>query len=164
MVEKISSNPNIIIIAPVIAVLATVQASLVFLLGLIVVDLITGIMKAFKAKEIKLNPFNRVFWQTINSEGLRSTWKKSTEYGLGIIVTAFCQALFFPTFTISILGGSFSILLFVVMAACLIEIYSIFENINKINPDNAIQKIIRFIQKYFKAYVTDILTKLKSGK
>lgn len=163
MIEKVAANPSILLFAPVVAVLYTVQAALIFLLGLIILDLITGVMKAFNPN-VRINPFKRIFWQTINSGGLRSTWKKSTEYGLGIVVTAFCQALFFPTFTISILGGTFTILLFVVMAACLIEIYSIFENINELNPDNAIQKIIRFIQKYFKTYVTDILTKLKSGK
>lgn len=164
MIEKILAHPTILLFAPVTAVLLSVQMALIFLLGLIVVDLYYGIKKTFKVNNVPFNPFKRIFWKTVNSTGLRQTWKKSTEYGLGVIVTAFCQALFFPEFVITVLGGSFTILLFVIMTACMVEIYSIFENINEINPNNGIQRVSKFIQKYFKTYVTDIFNKIKSGK
>jgi len=164
MFEKIIAHPLIALLAPVGAVLFSVQAALIFLAMLIIVDLYYGIRKSFKEKELPFNPFKRSFWKNITSQGLRQSWKKATEYGLGIVVTAFCQALFFPTFTITVLGGTFTILLFVIMCACLIEIYSIFENINTINPDNGINRIAKFIKKYFKAYVTDIISKIRNGQ
>jgi len=164
MIEKLLAHPLITLLAPITAVLFSIKTALIFLLFLIIVDLYYGIRKSFKKENISFNPLKRVFWKTVNSKGLRCTWRKSTEYGLGIIVTAFFQALFFPTFTITILGGSFTILLFVIMAACLIEIYSIFENLNEINPDNGINRIFQFIQKYFKSYVLEVINRIKGGK
>lgn len=164
MIDKILTHPTVLLLAPVGAVLLSVQTALIFLLLLIIIDLFYGIKKSFIQKNESFNPFKRVFWKIVNSKGLRSTWKKATEYALGVILTAFCQALFFPTFTITILGGTFTIVLFVIMVACLIEIYSIFENLNEINPNNVINKIVNFIKKYFKVYVTDILEKIKKGK
>lgn len=164
MLEKILAHPKLLVLAPVGAALLNVQLALVFLLGLILLDLFYGIRKTFKDEEIPFNPTKRVFWQTLKSDGLRRSWKKATEYGVGILVTACFQAIFFPAFTVTILGGTFTILLFVILVACLIEAYSIFENINKINPDNGIQRIIRFINRYFKVYVTDVINKIKTGK
>lgn len=164
MLEKILTHPQMLVLAPIGAALLNVQLALIFLLGLILLDLYYGIRKSFKTENIPFNPLKRAFWQTVKSDGLRRSWKKSTEYGIGILVTAGFQAIFFSTFTITLLGGSFTILLFIIMVACLIEIYSIFENINKINPDNGLQRIVRFIRKYFKAYVTDVISRINSGK
>lgn len=164
MLEKILAHPQILALAPIGAALLSVQLALIFLLGLILLDLYYGIRKTFKTENIPFNPRKRIFWQTVRSDGLRRSWKKAIEYGVGILVTACFQAIFFPAFTVTILGGTFTILLFVILVACLIEAYSIFENINKINPDNGIQRIIRFINTNFKVYVADVINKIKTGK
>lgn len=163
-IKTLLAHPSLIIFAPVTAVLFNVRVALLFLFFLILTDLFYGIKKSFKKKELSFNIFKRHFWKVINSEGLRMTWRKATEYGLGIIVAAFVEGIFFPNFTINLLGSEFSILLFVIAVACIIEIYSIFENLNEINTENGINKIINFIKKYFKAYVSDVLNKIKSGK
>lgn len=160
MSEKILAHPQILVLAPVGAALLNVQLALIFLLGLILLDLYFGIRKTLKEENVPYNPLKRVFWQAIKSKGLRRTWKKATEYGIGILVTACFQAIFFPAFTIAILGGTFTILLFIILVACLIEAYSIFESINQINPDNGLQRIVKFINTHFK----DVINKINSDK
>lgn len=163
MIQKFLAYPSLVIFAPIGAVIIDAQAGLIFLLLLIIIDLYYGIKKAFVKKVIPFSIKNKEFWRTVRSRGIRRTWIKATEYAVGIIATTFCQALFFPTFTIGVLGKEFNILLFVIMSACLIEMYSIFENINTINPDNGLNKIAVFVKKYFNSYIVDVLSKIKNG-
>lgn len=146
MIKSIIKSPIIVILAPITATLFTAKLALVVLFFLILIDLYYGLKKSFKKEELKFNPFKRHFWKTIKSKGLRGTWVKGTQYGTGIIITAMIQATFFPKIAIGIGGITFTPLLFIIMVACLIEAYSILENINEIWPNNRLNKVIEFIK------------------
>ena len=157
ILEKIFSKPFFIMIAPIGAALFNIQLALIFLSFLLLIDLYYGIKKSFKTKGIDFDPRKRIFYKTIKSKGLRSSWLKASQYGLGIVISTFFQVLFFPNFEISIFGGTFDIITFIIMIACSIEIYSIFENMNVIYEDNRISKVWSVINKNF----LDIIKKKK---
>lgn len=161
MFEVIAKNPIILLLAPVGAVLFSVQLALVVLLILILIDLYYGIRKSFKKKGKSFQPLKRHFWKIITSKGLRKSWVKSTQYGTGILVTSMLQAVFFPTFIISIFGASFTPLLFIIMVACLIESYSIVENLNEVFPNNKLNQMIDWIKS---GKVKEIITIFKKNE
>lgn len=149
MLNKIWAKPFFVLITPIGTALFSIQLALLFLLLLLLIDLYYGIKKTFYLKNILFNPTKRIFWQTIKSSGIRKSWRKASQYGLGIIISVFFQVLFFPGFSFNVFGGVFDIITFITMIACSIEIYSIFENINVINKDNRWKKIWQIINKNF---------------
>lgn len=139
-------RPEFLVFAPILGVLFSVKLALVFLAGLILLDLYWGIKKTFSLKRIKCNPFTIIFWKTVKSSGLRRSWRKATEYGSGILITTFFQAAFFPDLQFKIAELEFDLITTVVMLACIIEVYSIFENINAIREENRWKPLLEKIK------------------
>lgn len=112
---------------------------------LIFLDLITGIVKNLQKKSIAPNLIKKSFWKAIRSYLIRKTWKKAYEYGIGIIVIIVFETLIFGTTSISIMEKSFTMSELAVVIPAIIEIWSIFENIESISKNNVLKKIIIFL-------------------
>lgn len=112
---------------------------------LIILDLITGIVKGLQEKGIVPNITKKTFWKSIKSYLLRKTWKKAYEYGLGIIVVSVFETLIFGTTSISIMEKTFTISELAVIIPAIIEVWSIYENIESVSKNNVLKKIIAFL-------------------
>ena len=81
-----ASKITLLAASPLLTLIMDMKSILISLLVIIFIDTITGIRKSFHKKGIKGNPFKKSFWISLKSSGLRSTWRKTYEYGIGIIV------------------------------------------------------------------------------
>jgi hypothetical protein len=73
---------------------------------------------------------------------MRLTWRKTYEYGIGILVFALFETLILKTDPIMIGSAAFSLTELAVVAATIIEIYSIFENMEGVSGNNLLKKLI----------------------
>lgn len=135
-------------ITPIIAVLIDSKQALVALSILILIDLITGALKSLHIKEVKINPLKLQFWKTITSKGLRESWRKAYEYGIGIIVLVIVESLLTPGMLITFYNKSFSIVQIGIACTCVIEAYSIFENIEAVTKSNPLKKLRSLIPSF----------------
>lgn len=149
-----------LLLSPIVTLLLSMKAILIGLSILIILDLITGIVKSLKEKGIEPSIFKKLFWKSIKSYLLRKTWKKAYEYGLGIIVVVVFETLIFGTTSISIMEKSFTISELAVIIPAIIEIWSIFENIESVSKNNVLKKLFVF----FPAPLKNLFTKAKSIK
>lgn len=127
-------------LTPFITVIVESKMALIGLGLIIFIDLLTGMRKSLYLKGIKLNPFKENFWRCISSKGMRDTWRKTYEYGIGIIVLLLLQVFFLGDTTVEVLSKSFSPAELGIMVAAVIEIWSIFENIETITGGNPLKK------------------------
>ena len=135
---------------PLISYFSDIKYSILALFILIFIDLLTGIRKYHFKRKIKLNLFKRVFWYTIKSYLLRQTWKKSYEYIFGILAV-FCFEMFiFGKSEIEILGKNYSFTKWIIVLASIVEIWSIFENLEKVSGNNLLKKCLSFFPEKIK--------------
>lgn len=149
-----------LLLAPILTLLLSMKAILLGLFILIIIDLITGIVKSLKEQNIKANVSKKLFWKSIKSYLLRKTWKKAYEYGLGIIVIVVFETLVFGSTSILIMSKSFTISELAVIIPAIIEIWSIFENIEAVSKNNVLKKLTLF----FPAPLRNLFKKAKSIK
>ena len=123
---------------------------LLALLIIIFIDMITGIRKAHYAEGVKFRPFKKDFWKVISSKELRKTWRKTTEYVIGILAFTILDGMVLGTSSIELIGKSYSISELAVTVACLVEVYSIYENMEAVSGDNLFKKIINILPKKVK--------------
>jgi hypothetical protein len=126
----------LLLISPILTILFPLQTALAGLALVITLDFITGIRKNLHVQSLPFNIFKAEFWRAFKSEGVRRTWKKSTEYGVGIIVLAVIEASFIGAPLITLADKAFTLTELGVLIATLIECYSIFENMIAVNPDS----------------------------
>lgn len=113
--------------------------------------MITGIRKSLFQKEVAMNPFKKIFWDSINSSGLRSTWRKTYEYVIGILVFVILDGMVLGTTSFEILGGTHSLSEMAVTIACFVEVYSVYENMEAVSGNNLFKKMINFLPAKFKS-------------
>src|SRR5690554_6153561 len=82
-------------LTPILSMIIDLQSALLGLFILINLDLLTGIRKTLHQRGVKFNPLKATFWKSIKSYLLRQTWRKSYEYGIGILVVITFEALVF---------------------------------------------------------------------
>jgi len=128
-------------LTPVLTVLLNTTPMLIGLAILILIDLITGIRKSLHEKNLSFNLFKAHFWRTLHSKGMRDTWRKTYEYGIGVIVFAVFESMIFKINPISIGSTAFTLTELAVVTATLVEIYSIFENMEAVSGNNILKKI-----------------------
>lgn len=133
-----------LLLSPIVTLLLSMKTILLGLSLLIILDLITGIIRSLNDKGIKPSIFKKLFWKSIKSYLLRKTWKKSYEYGLGIIVIVVFETLIFGTTSISIMDKSFTVSELAVIIPAIIEVWSIFENIEAVSKNNVLKKLTFF--------------------
>jgi hypothetical protein len=132
----------IITLTPILTVLLNIKPMLLGLAMLILLDLLTGIRKSLHNKNLKFNPFKKYFWQTMHSKGMRDTWRKTYEYGIGIITFIIFETMILKISPISLGNSMFTLSELAVVAATLIEIYSVFENMEAVSGNNLLKRLI----------------------
>jgi hypothetical protein len=149
------------------------DSGIVGLLLIILLDLLTAIRANLHKRNIKFKPFNpeffldlknykfkifnHGFWKNIKSNGFRQTWKKSYEYLIGIITIHIVQNTVLMIPAISIFDREMTLTDIAINIAILIEVYSIFENMEKVSGRNLLKILIEFL----KSSVSSISGKLK---
>jgi len=145
----------LILLSPILTILVSLKLALIGLILIITLDFVTGVRKSLHVAKVKVNPFKKSFWRTITSEGFRQTWRKFTEYGIGIIVLAVLEALFFGAPIITLLEKTFTLTELGVMLAIGIEVYSIFENLYEVNPNSRALGIFAKVVPKIRKYIVD---------
>ncbi len=146
------SKGIMLILSPLISALFGMHTMIIALGFIIIMDNLTGIRKDLHNKKIKMNPLKMSFWRGIESSGFRNTWRKATEYGIGIIVVTVLDVMVLGgTLTLTLGSSVFTLSKFAVVVACLVETYSIFENMEEVSGNNIFKKMIMFFpEKYNK--------------
>lgn len=142
----IQNKPIVTLVAPVIAVILELKLAILLLAILVTIDFIYGVKKYCKEEGVSLNLTQPKTWKALKSKGFRNTYNKVSEYGLGILIAAFFQALWFPIFQplsyIGVVGGITNV---VVLVACLVESWSIVENMLVVKPNSRFLRKMRAI-------------------
>ena len=110
----------------------------------------TGIRKAHYTNGVLFRPFKKEFWKVIKSKELRKTWRKTIEYAVGIITFTILDTMVLGTTSIQMLGNHYSISELAVTIACMVEVYSIYENMEAVSGNNLFKKILNFLPSKFK--------------
>lgn len=110
---------------------------------IILVDLITGIKKRLHQENTKVTVFNKRFWQILSSSGMRATWKKAYEYGVGIIVISVIEGYILKGQGITLGEAKYGITEIAVGIASIIELYSVFENMEAVTGRNLLKRMLR---------------------
>ncbi len=132
-------------VTPILTVMSNAQQACIGLGLLILLDLITGIRKSLYATEIKERFWQKAFWKQVKSYGMRETWKKAYEYGVGIIVCSIFESMIFKTEPIELMNSKFSLTELAIMVASIIEVYSNYENMEAVSGRNIFKKILSFL-------------------
>lgn len=130
----------LLILTPFLTVIMNSKEALIGLLILIVIDLMTGAYKSLHLKKIPKNPFKLIFWKSIHSNGIRDTWTKGYEYGIGIIVIVIIESLIIPGAVGEVLQRKWSFAQLGIAVASMIELHSIFENMERVTNSNPLKK------------------------
>ncbi len=115
--------------------------------------MITGIRKSFYIKNISYNPFKSCFWKNLKSSGLRSTWRKTYEYGIGIIIFLILDHYVLKIGDFTIFNRNRNVVELVISIACVIEVYSIFENMEAVSGNNMLKNLIKLLPKKIKKHL-----------
>ena len=141
----------VISLSAILSALLSMKIALTGLLTLIMLDLLTGIAKSMYVNKRTINPLKRDFWTSIKSYMLRKTWKKAYEYGIGILVVVVFESLVFGgSASIEFMSKSFSLAELSVLIPALVEVWSIFENMEVITETNFLKRMLQFLPKKLK--------------
>ena len=135
----------LLIITPIITVIISMKAALIGLALLIIIDLLTGIRRTHHEWKVSFKPLKKIYWLSIRSYLLRQTWRKTYEYGIGIIVIIVFENLVFGQQQISIMEKTFSIAELAVVFPAMIEVWSIFENLEAVSKVNLLKRLQAFL-------------------
>ncbi|MDC7251047.1 MAG: hypothetical protein PQJ49_14150 [Sphaerochaetaceae bacterium] len=144
--SNLSFGKKVLLLAtPILSVLISMKAAIFGLWILIFIDLLTGIRKNFHSKGIKFNIFKKIFWKSIKSYLLRQTWKKTYEYGIGILVIVIFETLIFNVPPFTILGGTVRISELAIILPGAVEVWSIYENLEAVSGTNMLKMFKKFL-------------------
>jgi len=137
---------------PFLSLFADVQAVVYPLLGLVFLDLLTGLRKSNHLAGIPANPFTLWFWTgRVQADGtkrggvksylLRQTWRKLYEYVFGIMAIHLVEHHLLGGFEADLLGRDRTLTKCAVIMAGIIELWSIFENMEAVGGRNPLKKV-----------------------
>lgn len=150
--SNLSFGKKMLLLAtPILSVLISMKAAIFGLWILIFIDLLTGIRKNFHSKGIKFNLFKKVFWRSIKSYLLRQTWKKTYEYGIGILVIVVFETMIFNIPPLAILGGTVMISELSIILPAAVEVWSIYENLEAVSGNNILKMLKKFLPSNIRA-------------
>lgn len=135
----------------IITTLLNMREILLALAIIIIVDMLTGIRKSLFLKKVKSSILKKEFWHAINSSGIRATWRKTYEYAIGIIVFTVLDSLVLKSSSIMMMGAEYTLSEIAVATACIVEIYSIYENMEAVSGNNLFKKIINLLPSQIKS-------------
>lgn len=142
-------------LSTILAALISMKIALLGLCILIFIDLLTGIRKTHHEWEIGFSPHKKLFWKSIKSYLLRQTWKKTYEYGIGIIVISVFEHLIFGTpISIMLMDKSFTLAELSAIIPSIVEIWSIFENFEAVSGNNWLKRLQFLLPARFRSILT----------
>lgn len=144
----------LLVLTPILTVMLNSQSAIVGLALLILLDLLSGIRKDFHLKGIHAFVWQKKFWREVKSYGIRETWKKTYEYGIGIIVFSIFESMIFRMEPIDVMNKEFSITELAIMIASVVEVYSNYENMEAVSGRNIFKKMLEFLPEGFKKIVS----------
>ena len=150
----------LLVLTPILTVMLNSQSAMIGLALLIFLDLLSGIRKDFYLKNIKAYVWQKKFWKEVKSYGIRETWKKTYEYGIGIIVCSIFESMIFKMDPIQVMNKGFSLTELSIMIASAVEVYSNYENMEAVSGRNVFKKIVNLLPKG----VQDLFKKKEDGK
>lgn len=145
---KTMTTEKVVAMSSVSLILTTLLNMKQILLALsiiIIIDMLTGIRKSLFVKQVKANIFQKEFWHAINSSGLRATWRKTYEYAIGIIVFIVLDSLVLKSSNIELMGAGYTLSEIAIALACMVEIYSVYENMEAVSGNNLFKKVVNFL-------------------
>lgn len=110
------------LILSLISILAPIQAALITVLALILVDLVTGVLAAYKRNE------------PITSSGLRRTLTKLFVYEIALVFSYIAQHY--------LIGDSIPVMKLISSMVGLVELKSVLENLNSISGTDLLKAVI----------------------
>jgi len=137
----------LLVLTPILTALLDVKLMLFGLAVIIFIDLLTGLNKSLQRLRIGFKPWKAKFWGTLRSRGMRETWRKTYEYGIGICVFVVLDVFVLKGSSFQLLGMVFTLTELAITIACIVETYSIFENIEAVTGRNFFKKILIFSPK-----------------
>ena len=157
------SSPKIILLAssPILTLILSMKLRLIALFVIIILDMITGIRKHLFLNGVSSSPFKAAFWKNLKSSGMRQTWRKTYEYGIGIMVFMLLDLYVLKAGTFNILNAERSLSELAIAVACIIEVWSIFENMEAVSGTNVLKKVLNLLPAKFKAAIQSVLSKKK---
>lgn len=132
-------------ITPILTVMLNAQQAWIGLGLLIFLDLLTGIRKSLYLTDVKERFWQKAFWKQVKSYGVRETWKKTYEYGIGIIVCSIFESMIFKMEPIDLMNSKFSLTELAIMVASIIEVYSNYENMEAVSGRNIFKSMLEFL-------------------
>lgn len=136
-----------------------IKTALTGLLLLILIDLVTGIIGSYTVNKIPFNPFKKIFYTSLKSNGLRQTWKKTYEYLIGVIAITVIEIAIIGQLYIEVLGRTYSLTELAILVAGGIEVWSIFENLEKVSKENFLRKLVLLLPEKLQFLFTRTPTK-----
>jgi len=142
--------------SPLLSLFTDVQTVVYPLLGLVFIDLLTGLRKSNHIAGIPANPFSLPFWTGkaqdsgakaggVKSYLLRQTWRKLYEYVFGIMAIHLVEHYLLGGFEADLLGRDRTLTKCAVVMAGIIELWSIFENMEAVGGRNPLKKVVGFL-------------------
>ena len=126
--------------SPILIYLLSMKTMLIVLFSIIIIDMFTGIRKSLFKKDLPRSVFKKYFWLNLSSSGMRSTWRKTYEYGIGIIIFLMLDLYILKLGAFEVLNSKKTLTELVISVACLIETWSIFENMEAISNRNLLKR------------------------
>lgn len=140
--NKLTLGKKILLVfTPVVSALVSMKLAMFGLWLLIFIDLLTGIRKNLYKNGVGCNIFKAEFWKSIKSYLLRQTWRKTYEYGVGIILFVIFESLILGATPITLINKTFTISELSVLIPAAVEIWSIYENLEEVSGHNILDKI-----------------------
>tara|TARA_R110002049_G_scaffold260773_1_gene436760 strand:+ start:389 stop:862 length:474 start_codon:yes stop_codon:yes gene_type:complete len=135
----------LMMLTPLFIIILNMQAILIALLIIIFIDLLTGIRRALYENKVNFRPWKKKFWKVIKSHALRKTLRKTTEYIFGVIAFIIVEGLVFKGLKISAMGYEYAIAELAATIFCLVEVYSIYENMEAVSGNNIFKRFLSIL-------------------
>tara|TARA_R110000803_G_scaffold172939_2_gene235698 strand:- start:2588 stop:3079 length:492 start_codon:yes stop_codon:yes gene_type:complete len=149
--KKLSMTKAALLAAsPILTLIFGMRTILIALFIIILIDMVTGIRKSLFQNDTSRSIFKADFWRCIKSAGIRKTWRKTYEYIIGILAFMILDVYVLKTGDINVLSSTRSLSEFVVAIACVIEVYSIFENMEAVSGRNLLKKVVSLLPEKIK--------------
>ena len=156
--KKLSSAKlTLLATTPILTLALSMKSILLTLIFLVFVDMITGIRKSLHLKKLSRSIFKIDFWRNLKSSGLRRTWRKTYEYGIGVLVFMCLDLYVLKVGPFDVFGSERSISELAVAIGCIIEVWSIFENMEAVSGNNILKKSLDLLPIKIKSFIEGVV-------
>lgn len=146
----------LLLLTPFITIMLGTKMAALGLVIVITIDFVTGVKKYLYVNKIKGMFWEKHFRRALKSELMRNTWQKAREYSFGIVAIAVIDGFILHIGFFNVIGKPFDITSLAIAVAAVIELWSIYENIEDSGGSNLLKKLLSFLPKEVKEFFTKI--------